>query len=185
MAARYGELLTAGTRVVAIDVDSPGQHAAMIQKLDLPFPFLSDPDRTGAIDAYGLANPDDGRNLAYPAIVIVGPDGAEEWRWVSRDYADRIPEDDVVAAATSLGLGPVEAEVVTPGVPEPGPAAMGRLDLVPYFRGAKFAAIAMYQRLRAIPEAKESAKAESIAFGEEMDRYIDALKDLHRRLEER
>ena len=157
----------------------------MVEKLDLPFPFLSDPDRTGAIDAYGLSNPDDGRNLAYPAIVIVDPDGEEAWRWVSRDYADRIPEDDVVEAAAALGLGPVGAEHMAPGNPEPGPAAMARLDLVPYFRGAKFAALAMYLRLRTIPEAKESAKAESIAFGAEMDRYIEALKDLHRRLRDR
>ena len=95
----------------------------MVEKLDLPFPFLSDPDRTGAIEAYGLSNPDDGRNLAYPAIVIVDPDGEEAWRWVSRDYADRIPEDDVVEAAAALGLGPVGAEHMAPGNPEPGPAA--------------------------------------------------------------
>ena len=185
MAARYEEFLAAGTRIIAIDVDSPGQHAAMVEKLDLPFPFLSDPDRTGAVTPYGLANPDDARGLAYPAIVIVGPDGEEAWRWVSRDYADRIPEDDVVAAARSLGLDPVAAEPMTNGTPEPGPAAMARLDLVPYFRGAKFAAMAMYLRMRSIPEAKESAKAESIAYGAEMDRYIEALKALHRRLRER
>ena len=59
---------------------------------------------------------------------------------------------------------------------------MPRLDLMPYFKGAKFAALAMYMRMRSIPEAKESAKAESIAYGAEMDRYIEALKGLHRRL---
>ena len=185
MAARYEEFLAAGTRIVAIDVDSPGQHAAMVEKLDLPFPFLSDPDRTGAITPYGVANPDDRRDLAYPAIVIVGPDGEEAWRWVSRDFADRIPEDDVVDAATALGLDAVEAEPMVNGVPEPGPAAMPRLDLVPYYKGAKFAALAMYLRLRAIPEATESAKAESIAYGAEMDRYLEALGDLHRRLDDR
>ena len=30
---RYDELLAAGTRLVAIDIDSPGQHAAMVDKL--------------------------------------------------------------------------------------------------------------------------------------------------------
>lgn len=185
MAALYDEFLAAGTRIVAIDVDSPGQHAAMVEKLDLPFPFLSDPDRDGAIAPYGLSNPDDARGLAYPAIVIVGPDGEEAWRWVSRDYADRIPEDEVLAAARGLGLEPVGATRMVNGTPEPGPAAMARLDLVPYFRGAKFAAMAMYLRMRSIPEAREAAKAESIAYGAEMDRYIEALKGLHRRLRDR
>lgn len=157
----------------------------MIEKLDLPFPFLSDPDRSAAIGPYGLENTVDPRALARPAIVLVGPDGEEAWRWESRDFADRIPEEEVVAAARELGLDPVAAEPVAPGTPEPGPGAMRRLDLVPYFRGAKFAAQAMYLRLRAEPGAKEPAKAESLAFAAEADRYIAALKDLHRRLRDR
>ncbi len=178
MALRYDEFLAAGVRIVAIDVDSPGQHAAMVEKLSLPFPFLSDPDREAAITPLGLANPTDERNIAIPAIVIVGPDGEEAWRWVSRDFADRIPEDDVIAAARSLGLPPVEAEAVAAGHPEPGPRATRLDSLSAYFRGAKFAALAMSLRMREIPEAKEAAKAESIALGAEMDRYVEALRAL-------
>ncbi len=178
MALRYPEFLEAGTRIVAIDVDSPAQHSAMIEKLSLPFPFLSDPDRSEVIAPLGLANPSDARNIAFPAIVLVGPDGEENWRWVSRDFADRIPEDDVVAAVQALGLAAVDADPVEVGPSEPGPNAAPLKTLSGYFRGAKFAAVAMSLRMREIPEAKEAAKAESIAFGAEMDRYIEALKRL-------
>lgn len=178
MALRYEEFLAAGTRIVAIDVDSPTQHSAMVEKLSLPFPFLSDPDRTGAITPLGLANPSDPRDLAIPAIVLVDPTGTERWRWVSRDFADRIPEDEVVAVVTTLALGPVAAEPIEVAAAEPGPSAV-RLDtLADYYRGAKFASMAMYLRMRQFPEAKDAAKAESVAFAEEMDRYIAALRTL-------
>lgn len=178
MALRYHEFLEAGTRIVAIDVDSPGQHSAMIEKLSLPFPFLTDADRAEIITPLGLANPTDARNIAFPAIVLVGPDGEEHWRWVSRDFADRIPEDDVVAAVQALGLEAVEADPVEVGPSEPGPHATPLKTLSSYFRGAKFAAVAMSMRMREFPGAKEAAKAESIAYGAEMDRYIEALKSL-------
>ncbi len=181
MALRYDEFLASGTRITAIDIDSPGQHAAMIEKLSLPFPFLSDPDRSKAITPFGLANPSDAREIAFPAIVLIGPDGAEKWRWVSRDFADRLPEDDVLEAVAALGLAPVQAEVVETISPEPGPHAAPLDVLSSYFRGAKFAALAMYLRMREFPEAKDAAKAESIAYGAEMDRYIEAIKVLRNR----
>ncbi len=150
----------------------------MVEKLQLPFPLLSDPDRDKVITPLGLANPSDPRNLAIPAIVIVGPDGEEAWRWVSRDFADRIPEDDVLAAVADLGLAPASADEVANGTPEPGPHATRLETLSAYFRGAKFAARAMSMRMAEIPEAKEIAKAESIAYGSEMDRYMEALRAL-------
>lgn len=168
-------------RIVAIDVDDPAQHAAMVLKLDLPFPYLSDPDRSMAIEPFGVANPDDARELAYPAMVLVDRDGEERWRWVSRDYADRIDEDEVIERVEALGAAPVAAEALVVGEPEPGPKAMPVRALVPYFRGAKFAAMAMYMRLRDTP-AKEQAKAESKAFAAEMDRYIEQVQALLRRL---
>lgn len=182
MAAQYDDFLGAGTRIVAIDVDSPGQHAAMVEKLDLPFPYLSDPDRTGAITPYGLADPIDERNIAIPAIVLLGVDGDEVWRWVARDFADRIPEAEVVGRAVALGLDAVDAgRPVELGPVEPGPKAMRLESLGTYFRGARFASIAFYRRMREIPEAKEAAKAEMLAYTEEMDRYVAAVSELRRR----
>ncbi len=181
MASQYTDFLAAGTRIVAIDIDSPGQHAAMVEKLDLPFPYLSDPDRTGAIEPYGVADPVDERALAIPAFVLVRPSGDEAWRWVARDFADRIPEAEVLDRARDLALGPVEAEPMVNGEPEPGPRAMPVRAMGPYFRGARFASIAFYRRMREIPEAKEAAKAEMLAYTDAMDRYIDAVKALRDR----
>ena len=139
----------------------------MVDKLRLPFPMLSDPGGERVIKPYDLWNPD--REVAKPAVVIVDPAGEEAHRWVSRDFADRVPEDDLLEQAGSLGLPATEQPAPTPGEPDPGPRAY-RIDVLPtYFRGAKFAATAMGMRY---PEAKDDADA----YVEEMERYTAAIK---------
>lgn len=178
MASRYDELLAAGTRVVAIDVDSPGQHAAMVDKLELPFPYLSDPDRTGAITAYDLADPNDARGIAIPALVLLDPSGEERFRFVSRDFAERLPEDDVVEAAKRLGLSATTQEPIEVGPLEPGERAMP-LDGMPfYFRGGRFSALAMGLRHG---HHDDSIKEDSKAFVDEMDRFFEAAQALRAR----
>ena len=169
MAERYEELLSAGARLAAIDVDAPGQHAAMVQKLDLPFPYLSDPDRELLIGPLGLRDERDPREIAKPAVVILGTDGEETWRWVARDYADRIEEGAILGAVSDLGLGPVEPEPVTVGVPEPGPKAVDMDTLHVYFRGARFAVVAMRRRHTEIRD-------DGMEFIREMDRFLEVLK---------
>ena len=166
MALRHGEYTATGAVVAAIDVDSPGQHAAMVEKLNLSYPLLSDPDRSQAIVPFDLPNPSDPRNLAIPATVVIDADGNEAWRHVSRDFADRPVEDDALEVVRGMGLDPVVQSPPAPGSPEPGPTAMPFGDLRAYFRGAKFAAKAMGMRT---PEAND----EAIAFGELMDRYME------------
>ena len=157
--------------MVAIDIDSPGQHAAMVEKLGLSFPFLSDPDRSLAIEPFGVADPRDPRMLAIPTAVLIAAGGEEVHRRSSSDFADRPTEDALVAAAQQLGLPPVTQEPPRAGTPEPGRSASVVGELGSYFRGAKFAARAMSMRF---PEAKESSKA----YGAQMDRYIEALSGL-------
>lgn len=150
----------------------------MVEKLRLPFPLLSDPDRSGSIEPFGVADPNDPRGIARPAMILLDADGVEHFRFVSRDYADRLPEDDVVAAAQALGLGPVTQSPPAPGVAEPGPRALVFEDMAVYFRGAKFAARAMGMRHSHLGD---EIKEDSIAFGATMDRYVEAAKDLYRR----
>jgi len=169
LAARYESFLSAGVRLAAIDVDSPAQHAAMVSKLDLPFAYLSDSDRAGAIQPFGLSNPDDPRNLAYPALVLLDPEGAEVWRWVSRDFADRMPEDDVVEVVGGYGWAPVAGEAIEIGLAEPGPRAMPFEGLSFYLRGARFAALAMGLRHG---HHDPSIKADSKEYVAEMDRFL-------------
>lgn len=178
MAARYDEFLNRGVRIVAVDVDSPGQHAAMIEKLELPFPFLSDPDRTRAIAPLGLVDDKDPRDLARPAMVLVDRQGEERFRFVSRDFAERLPEDAVLAEAEALGLAPVGPEPFDPGVPEYGPSAMPFEGLWYYLRGARFAALAMGLRHRHLGD---SIKEDSKAYVDTMDRMLDHIKALTKR----
>ena len=172
MALRHEAFTGAGALVAAIDVDSPGRHAAMAEKLNLPFPMLSDPDRDLAIGPYGLRNEQDPRNLAIPATVVIGPGGDEVMRLTSRDYADRPFEEQALEAVVALGLDPVVQPAPLPGVPEPGPSAMPFRDLKVYFRGAKFGARAIGLRLDGREEARR--------FEAMVDRYMDDVTAMYR-----
>ena len=160
-------------------MDSVGQHAATVASLRIPFPLLSDPDRSLAIEPFGVADPNDPRNLARPAMIVVDSEGNEAFRFVSRDYADRLPEDDVLDVVQGLDLGPTTQPAPTPGTPEPGKKAMP-LDGLPYYlRGARFAVQALGLRHKDLGEEfKEDAKA----YVAEMDRYFEAVQALRERL---
>jgi hypothetical protein len=91
--------------VVGISVDSPGRNAAMVDKLRLPFPLLADPGGRQAIRPYGVWQ--EGNPYARPAVVIVAPGGRVAFSEVGEDFADRLDEDEVIAALALLGLPPV------------------------------------------------------------------------------
>ncbi len=169
MAMRHSDFTAAGAIVVGISVDSPQQNAAMVEKLGLPFPLLADPDRSGAIEPYGVADLRDPREIAIPTTVVVDPDGQEHWRRPSFDFADRPEEDEVLDVVQSLGLAATEQSPPAIVGPQPGSNAVSLRTLAAYYRGAKFAAIAMGRRF---PEAKESAKA----YAAQMDRYVEAVR---------
>lgn len=175
LSQRHQEILTAGFRVAAIDIDSCEQHAAMVEKLQLPFPMLSDPDRSLAIAPYGLVDNHDPRGLARPALVAAEPGGAEVYRFVARDYADRLPEDNLLEVLNAQGLPPTTQPAPTPGQPQPGRRAMPLRAMIPYFRGGRFAALALGLRHRHLGE---DFKADSKAFVAEMDRFVEAIKNM-------
>lgn len=172
MALRHDEYASVGAVVAAIDIDSPGQHAAMVEKLNLPYPMLSDPDRKLAIEPYDLMNNADPRNLAIPATIVIDPAGEEVLRLVSRDFADRPFEDEALQVLRDLGLDPVSQPAPNPGSSEPGPRAMPFGELRTYFRGAKFGAKALGLRSGATDEAT--------AFGELMDHYMEDITTMYR-----
>ena len=145
----------------------------MVEKLGLPFPLLSDPDRSQAIVPYGVADLKDDRNIALPTVVLVAPGGEEQARFSARDFADRPPEDDVLVALGSLGLPPAVQPPPEPGAARPGPNAMPLEQLLPYYRGARFAVIAMSRRH---PDTKEEADR----YVAQLDRYTEAVKQAYR-----
>jgi hypothetical protein len=178
---RHQDFLAAGARIFAISIDAPERNAAMVAKLFLPFPFLSDPDRSLAIRPYGVADEKDERHIARPAIIVVTTDHKEVFRFVSRDFADRIPEDRVLASIQELKLPPTTQPIPEPGQADPSPRSLSPSNLRIYFRGARFAAQAM--GLRHAHYAEE-IKIDSKAYVAEMDRFTEALDWLRARTED-
>lgn len=141
--------------LVGISVDTPDENAAMVAKLQLPFPLLTDPD-AAAIAAWDVYDPVGGTHgpIARPAIFVVGRDLTIQFEYVGRDFADRPPDSAVFAALDSVrDAAPrsLDRAVTGPG-PRPldaGSAAdkpMPLRDIAPYFRGASFAVQAIAGR---------------------------------------
>lgn len=104
LARTYDQFRGRGFEITAISVDSPEQNQAMIEKLLLPFTLLSDPDGDRAIRAYGLW--DEKGRISVPSIIAVGTDGIVRWFYKGSDFADRPPDEELLAA---LGDAPVAA----------------------------------------------------------------------------
>jgi hypothetical protein len=140
---------------VGVSVDTPDENRAMVDKLKLPFPLLSDPD-AAAIAGWDVYDPVGGTHgpIAQPAIFVVGRDLTIPYEYVGRDFADRPPDADVIAALDAVrhaAARPLEAAVRTPGPrpPDAGNPAdrpMPLEHIAPYFRGAGFAAAAIAGR---------------------------------------
>ena len=77
--------------LAGISVDPIENNAAMVDKLVLPFPLLSDPEGR-VIKEWGVWTDGDG-GIAKPSIFAINSDGSIAWEFVGGDYADR-PTDD-------------------------------------------------------------------------------------------
>ncbi len=146
----------------------------MVEKLKLPFPLLSDPNGQQAIKPYDVWH--EGEGYARPAVVIVSPEGEEMFRQVGGEFSDRLSEPELVdkvrelQRGRQLGTGSVKQPPPHDLVqPDPGEGAFPASAMAPYFKGARFAAIAMTMRA---PEAKEAADS----LRAEAERYQEASK---------
>jgi hypothetical protein len=171
LAENHHQITAAGGRVAGISVDSTGRSAAMVAKLRLPFPLLSDPGGEQVIKPYGVWH--EGNPFARPAVVIVAPDRRVAFREVGEDFADRLGEDEIIAALGRLRLPPVTQDPPEPGQPDPGPRAVDLAWLPAYLRGGRFAVAALAGR---VPEARAGAEAMTKVY----DRFLAALA-AHRR----
>ena len=152
-ARKYEEFERRQTQVVGISVDPPDHNAAMVEKLLLPFPLLSDPH--GVLSrAYGVWD-EEGR-IAIPAIVLLDKTRIIRWQYAGRDFADRPKDDDLLGAIAALEdpgqPHPVATEIrVTAegakhNVRREG-EAISLEYLQPYYRGVNSATVALKQRL--------------------------------------
>lgn len=147
-------------------------NSAVVEKLALPFPVLSDPDRSEAITPLGFADENDPRQISRPGTVIVSPRGEVVYSVTGRDYADRPGEDDLLAELDSLGLPATTQEHPDLGAIEPGERAMPFEGIAPYFRGSKFAVLAFRGRYRNLSEAFADDAKRHVQM---VERYLDAL----------
>ena len=79
--------------LAGISVDSVDQNNAMVDKLLLPFPLLSDPEGR-VIKEWGVWTETDG-GIARPSIFAIRSDGSIAWKYVGRDFADRPTDDEL------------------------------------------------------------------------------------------
>jgi peroxiredoxin len=92
-----------GANLVAISVDPPERSKALAERLGVTFPVLSDVDLK-VVRAYGV---EDGENgIAWPAIFVVGTDGAIRWRSLAETYPERPASEVVLKALTRVSSRP-------------------------------------------------------------------------------
>ena len=104
---RHLESLAAGIRLYAISIDSPERNAAMVERLSLPFPYLSDPDRSKAVFPFGFADEKDDRQISSPSRCPVAgcPQGGLPHSRRAADVRDALPRLLVSRPAGRGSLG--------------------------------------------------------------------------------
>ena len=172
MADRQNEFLDRGARVYGLSADSPLQNSAVMDKIAIPFPILSDFERDKAIIPLGFEDEGDPRHISRPGVAIISSAGEIVHRFVGRDYADRPIEDELLVELEALNLDPVTQEVAQPGEIEHGEKAFPAEGLKYYFSGAKFANLALRRRYRHI---SDEFKDDTKAYVAMIDRYLAAL----------
>ena len=128
---------------------------AMVEKLDLPFPLLSDP-RGDLIKTLGLWNEEE--NVSEPAIVVLDRSGTVRRLYSGgRDFSDRPTEEVLFGVLDDVGTEG-EPEGGEPGIRisateaardtvRPDKPALTLEDLGPYYLGTYFATVAMQKKL--------------------------------------
>ena len=76
-----------------MSVDPIENNRAMVDKLLLPFPLLSDPEGR-VIKEWGVRREEEG-GIAKPAIFAIRSDGSIGWTYVGHDFADRPTDDEL------------------------------------------------------------------------------------------
>ena len=84
---------------MAVSVDGPEKNRELANKLNIPFPLLSDVDHK-VIDAYDLYNSDG--KIAKPALFVIDREGVVRWVFLDEDYRIRAVNDTVLAELRKL-----------------------------------------------------------------------------------
>ncbi len=170
---------------MGISVEPPSRNAAMAEKLDLPFPLLSDP-RGELIKRVGLWSKEEG--VSMPAVVLLDRSGTVRYLYSGgTDFTDRPTRNSLLEILDRVSTdgeagerGPEvwvsaeEAETATVRLDKP---AMTLEQLRPYYLGAYYATIAVQKKLEdSGPEGKASYKKVS-DYQELINEYSEALQE--------
>jgi len=79
--------------LAGISVDPIANNVAMVDKLLLPFPLLSDPEGR-VIKEWGVWTDGEG-GIARPSIFAIKGDSSIAWEYIGGDYADRPTDDEL------------------------------------------------------------------------------------------
>ena len=146
-------------------MDPPAHNMAMVEKLALPFPLLSDPrgDLSKCLD---LWNEEEG--VSEPAVVILDKAGTVRRLYSGgTDFSDRPPEEALLTLLEEVGTSDGEASGGEPEIRvtaeeagretvRPEKPAITLEDLGPYYLGTYFATVAMQKKLAG--EAREEVE---------------------------
>lgn len=166
-------------QIAGISVDPIADNAAMVQKLVLPFPLLSDPEGT-LLQRFGLWDADE--HIAKPAIALVDGSGSIVYLYSGQDFADRPGDAAIFETFDRLERGGTYAHE-TPQIHVtadearqsvwPDKKAKALEELVPYYQGAFFASVALKERL--IKKGERDAGSEITSYQRMVREYRDAL----------
>lgn len=168
--------------MVGISVDSIARNAAMVEKLALPFPLLTDPDGS-IMQAYGVWDGD--RKIAIPSIFVLDRSDTIRYLYRGRDFADRPGDTPIFEAlddagqAPSAALGETQIRVTLAQTqkPETERSAISLESLGPYLRGVYFATVAIKGRLAALGPGYREGVRDVGRFQEMMQGYDNALRE--------
>ena len=98
--SQWGSL---GAAVYAISIDSPFSNQQWRKEMEVPFPILSDFNKTAAT-AYGVLEDDffGLQGVAKRSVFVVDGDGRVRYAWVSDDPGVLPPFEEVVGAVEAL-----------------------------------------------------------------------------------
>ena len=157
----------------------------MVDKLDLPFHLLSDPQGE-LIKHLGLWNEEEG--VSEPAIVILDKSGTVGYLYSGgTDFSDRPPEKSLLEILDGMegdGESPrsepeirVSAEEAENETVRPDRPAMTFEQLQPMYLGAYYATIGVQKKLKALgPEGKAAFKQVS-DYQKLVNEYNTAIKE--------
>ena len=149
----------AGGEVIAISTDDDVRQAGMFARWPTPHvQYVSDPGGATYLQPLELFDPEERGGIGLPGLLVLDPDGEVVYRYVGRDFADRTTDEEMLTALERLGLDPIEPPEGGPvgEVPDDLDRYFSPGDLVPYFKGNRFAAIAIGGRL---PDSETRAVA--------------------------